>query len=201
MKSGAGVATGDLVGGAMVDEELHAAEEKMKKAVETTKDEFASVRSGRANPALLERVKVEYYGTEMQLNQLAQITAPEARLLVITPYDKGSIPAIEKALMTSDLGVTPSNDGNVIRVPIPPLTEERRRELVKLVHARAEEGRVAVRNVRRHAKEHLEQAKKFGEIGEDDLKRAEKRLQELTDSYVKEIDAMLQRKEQELMEV
>lgn len=185
----------------MVDEELHAAEEKMKKAVETTKDEFASVRSGRANPALLERVKVDYYGTEMQLNQLAQIAAPEARLLVITPYDKGSIPAIEKALVTSDLGVTPSNDGSVIRVPIPPLTEERRRELVKLVHARAEEGRVAVRNVRRHAKEHLEQAKKSGEIGEDDLKRAEKRLQELTDSYVKEIDAMLQRKEQELMEV
>jgi ribosome recycling factor len=185
----------------MIEEELASAEEKMKKAVEATKEAFSSIRSGRANPALLERVKVEYYGTEMQLNQLAQISAPEARLLVVSPYDKGSIPAIEKALITSDLGLTPSNDGTVIRVPIPPLTEERRQELVKLVHARAEEGRVAIRNVRRHTKEHLEAAKKQGDLAEDDLKRAEKKLQELTDKYVAEIDSMLSRKEQELLEV
>jgi ribosome recycling factor len=185
----------------MVDEELRAAEAKMKKAVQATQDEFAGVRSGRANPALLEKVKVEYYGTEMTLVQLAQISAPEARLLVVTPFDKGSIPAIEKAIMTSDLGLTPSNDGSVVRVPIPPLTEERRRELVKLVHARGEDGRVAIRNIRRHAREALEKAKKDGELPEDELKRAEKRLQELTDRYIKEIDEMLARKESELLEV
>lgn len=185
----------------IVEEELAAAESKMKKAVQATQDEFTGVRSGRANPALLEKVKVEYYGTEMTLVQLAQISAPEARLLVVTPFDKGSIAAIEKAIMTSDLGLTPSNDGSVVRVPIPLLTEERRRELVKLVHARAEEGRVAIRNIRRHAREILEKAKKDGKLPEDELKRAERKLQDLTDKYVKEIDDMLARKEGELLEV
>ncbi len=185
----------------MVDEELKAAEEKMKKAVQATQEEFAGVRSGRANPALLEKVKVEYYGTEMTLVQLAQISAPEARLLVVTPFDKGSIAAIEKAIVTSGLGLTPSNDGAVVRVPIPPLTEERRKELVKLVHARAEDGRVAIRNIRRHARESLEKAKKAGELPEDEFKRAERRLQALTDGFIKEIDDMLARKEAELLEV
>ncbi len=185
----------------MVDAELASAESRMKKAVEATREAFAAVRSGRANPALLETVKVEYYGTEMPLKQLAQISAPEARLLVVTPFDKGSIAAIEKAIMTSDLGLTPSNDGSVVRVPIPELTEERRKELVKLVHARAEEGKVAIRNVRRHAREALEKAKKEGDVAEDELKRAERKLQELTDRYVKEVDDMLARKEAELLEV
>lgn len=185
----------------VVDEELDAADSKMKKAVQATQEGFAGVRSGRANPTLLERVRVEYYGTEMTLVQLAQISAPEARLLVVTPFDKGSIPAIEKAIMTSDLGLVPSNDGSVVRVPIPALTEERRKELVKLVHARAEDGRVAIRNIRRHARETLEKAKRDGELPEDGFKRAERRLQDLTDKYVGEIDNMLARKEGELLEV
>ncbi|MER3396379.1 MAG: ribosome recycling factor [Acidimicrobiia bacterium] len=185
----------------MVDEELNDAEAKMKKAILATQEEFAGIRSGRANPALLEKLKVEYYGTEMTLVQLAQISAPEPRLLVITPFDKGSIPAIEKAIITSDLGLTPSNDGSVIRVSIPPLTEERRKELVKLVHARAEEGRVAIRNIRRHTRETLEKAKKSGDLPEDEFKRAERKLQELTDNYIGEIDGMLARKEAELLEV
>jgi ribosome recycling factor len=175
--------------------------EKMQKAIAHLKEDLATVRTGRAAPALLNRVTVEYYGSPVPLNQLASMAVPEPRLLMITPFDKTSIPAIEKAIQASDIGVTPSNDGNVIRLAFPPLTEERRKELVKTVHHRAEEGRVAVRNVRRHAKEELEKLERDSAISEDDLKRAEKELQKLTDRSVAEIDEIQRHKEQELMEV
>jgi len=175
--------------------------DKMRKAVTHLKEELASIRTGRAAPALLHRVTVEYYGAPVPLNQLASITVPEPRLLLITPFDRSSISRIEKAIQSSDIGVTPSNDGNVIRLAFPPLTEERRRELVKTVHHRAEEGRIAVRNVRRHAKEEMEKLEREAAISEDDLKRAEKELQKLTDQYVAEIDEIQSHKEQELMEV
>jgi ribosome recycling factor len=175
--------------------------EKMQKATAHLKEDLATVRTGRAAPALLNRVTVEYYGSPVPLNQLASMAVPEPRLLMITPFDKTSIPAIEKAIQASDIGVTPSNDGNVIRLAFPPLTEERRKELVKTVHHRAEEGRVAVRNVRRHAKEELEKLERDSAISEDDLKRAEKELQKLTDRSVAEIDEIQRHKEQELMEV
>lgn len=175
--------------------------DKMRKAVVHLKEDLASIRTGRAAPVLLQRVTVEYYGAPVPLNQLASITVPEPRLLVLTPFDKSSISRIEKAIQASDIGVTPSNDGNVIRLAFPPLTEERRKELVKTVHHRAEEGRVAVRNVRRHAKEELERLERDAAISEDDLMRAEKELQKLTDRYVAEIDEIQTHKEQELMEV
>ncbi len=173
----------------------------MQKAIAHLKEDLATIRTGRAAPALLNRVTVEYYGSPVPLNQLASIAVPEPRLLMITPFDKTSIPAVEKAIQASDIGVTPSNDGNVIRLAFPPLTEERRKELVKTVHHRAEEGRVAVRNVRRHAKEELEKLERESAISEDDLKRAEKELQKLTDQSVAEIDEIQRHKEQELMEV
>ncbi len=175
--------------------------EKMQKAVAHLKEDLASIRTGRAAPAVLNRVTVEYYGAPVPLNQLASVTVPEPRLLMITPFDKNAMSLIEKAIQSSDIGVTPSNDGNVIRLAFPPLTQERRKELVKTVHHRAEEGRVAVRNVRRHAKEELEKLERESTISEDDLKRAEKELQKLTDQYVAEIDEIQRHKEQELMEV
>ena len=175
--------------------------EKMQKAVVHLKEDLASIRTGRAAPALLNRVTVEYFGAPVPLNQLASITVPEPRLLMITPFDKNAMSLIEKAIQSSDIGVTPSNDGNVIRLAFPPLTQERRKELVKTVHHRAEEGRVAVRNVRRHAKEELEKLERESAISEDDLKRAEKELQKLTDQHVAEIDEIQRHKEQELMEV
>ena len=177
------------------------ATEKMHKAIAHLKEDLATVRTGRAAPSLLNRVTVEYYGAPTSLNQLATISVPEPRLLMIAPFDKTSISTIEKAIQSSDLGVTPSNDGNVIRLAFPPLTEERRKELVKTVHHRAEEGRVAVRNVRRHSKEELEKLERESTISEDDLKRAEKELQKLTDQSVAEIDEIQRHKEQELMEV
>lgn len=180
---------------------LKSADEKMRKAVQVTHEDFAGIRTGRASPALLQKITVDYYGTPTPLNQLASFNVPEPRLLVVQPYDKGSIGAIEKAIMSSDLGVTPSNDGNVIRLPFPALTEERRKELVKVAHNRAEEGRVAIRNIRRHAKDELEKLQKDGQISEDDYHRAEKELQKETDTHVKEIDDMLAVKEQELQEV
>jgi len=173
----------------------------MDQAVTHLKDDLAGVRTGRATPAVLNRVQVEYYGTPVPLNQLASINVPEPRLLQVQPFDKSAIAAIEKAIQTSDLGITPNNDGNVIRLAFPPLTEERRRELVKQVHGRAEDGRVAVRNVRRHAKDELEKLEHAGDISEDDLQRAEKDLQKLTDRFVTEIDQIQGHKEQELMEV
>ncbi len=184
-----------------VESSLSDGAEKMQKAIAHLKEDLATVRTGRAAPALLNRVTVEYYGSPVPLNQLASISVPEPRLLTISPFDKTSVPAIEKAIQASDIGVTPSNDGNVIRLAFPPLTEERRKELVKTVHHRAEEGRVAVRNVRRHSKEELEKLERDSAISEDDLKRAEKELQKLTDQSVAEIDEIQGHKEQELMEV
>lgn len=184
-----------------VDASLADATDKMNKAVSHLKEELMGVRTGRATPAALNRVTVEYYGTTVPLNQLAGFSVPEPRLLMIQPFDKGAIGAIEKAIQASDLGITPSNDGNVIRLAFPPLTEERRKELVKVVHQRAEEGRVAVRNVRRHHKDELEKLEKEHVISEDDLKRSEKELQKLTDRFVGEIDEIQRHKEQELLEV
>jgi len=175
--------------------------DKMQKAVSHLKEDLSSIRTGRAAPALLNRVTVEYYGTPVPLQQLASMSVPEPRTLMVQPFDKTALVAIEKAIQTSDLGITPSNDGNVIRLAFPPLTEERRKDLVKQVHARAEDGRVAVRNVRRHHKDEMEKLEKEHEISEDDLKRAEKELQKLTDQHVAEIDEIQRHKEQELMEV
>jgi ribosome recycling factor len=184
-----------------IESAMRDAEHKMDQALTHMKDDLAGIRTGRAAPAVLNRVTVEYYGTPVPLNQLAGVTVPEPRLLQVQPFDKSAIGAIEKAIMSSDLGITPNNDGNVIRLAFPPLTEERRKELVKQVHHRAEEGRVAVRNVRRHAKDEMEKLEHDGAISEDDLVRAEKDLQKLTDRFVAEIDQIQGHKEQELMEV
>jgi ribosome recycling factor len=184
-----------------IDSAMKDAEHKMDQAVAHLKDDLAGIRTGRATPAVLSRVTVEYYGTQVPLNQLAGVTVPEPRLLQVQPFDKTAISSIEKAIQSSDLGITPNNDGNVIRLAFPPLTEERRRELVKQVHARAEDGRVAVRNVRRHAKDELEKLEHDGDISQDDLARAEKDLQKVTDRFVAEIDQIQGHKEQELMEV
>jgi ribosome recycling factor len=183
------------------DSTLKDADHKMKRAVEVTREELTSVRTGRATPAILNRVTVDYYGTQTPLNQLASFSVPEPRLLVIQPFDRNAMAAMEKAIMQSDLGLTPSNDGNVIRLAFPALTEERRKELIRLVRERGEEGRVAVRNVRRHAMHDIERLKKDGEISEDDLNRSEKEIQKLTDHHVEEIDDLLSHKEKELMEV
>ena len=185
----------------MIDDLLADARERMGKSVEATNQEFNTVRTGRASPALLDRISVDYYGTQTPLKQLATISAPEPRMLTIQPYDKSSIKAIEKAILESDVGLTPSNDGQVIRLSIPELTEERRKELVKIVHGIAEQGRVAVRNVRRDVMHDLRELKSEGEVGSDDEHRAESELQKLTDSHVGEIDTALAGKEQEILEV
>jgi len=182
-------------------EVLSEAEEKMRKAVSVNLEELSSIRSGRASPALLQRVHVDYYGTKTPLNQLANLSVPEPRLLVVAPYDPNSIAAIEKAILASDLGITPNNDGQVVRLAFPQLTEERRKELTKVAHVRAEEGRVAVRNVRRHAKQELERMKKEHVLSEDEERSAESELQKLTDKYVHDVDENLKRKEHELSEV
>jgi ribosome recycling factor len=184
-----------------VDDVLLEAHDKMEKAVAHTQSEFSTVRTGRATPALVERLKVDYYGTEVPLQQLAGFNVPEARLLVIQPYDKGALKSIEKAIQHSDLGINPNNDGQVIRLVFPQLTEERRKELVKVVKHKAEEGRVAVRNLRRHARQQLEGLERDAAITADELDRAEKELEKTTHEYVAEIDKMLQHKEQELLEV
>jgi ribosome recycling factor len=183
------------------DEALREAEDKMAKAVSVNKEELASIRSGRATPSLLNRVTVDYYGTQVPLNQISNLSVPEPRLLVISPYDKNSISAIEKAIQASDLGITPSNDGNVIRLAFPQLTEERRKEMIKVAHVRAEEGRVSIRGVRRHAKQELERMKKEGDLSEDEERVAESELQKLTDRYVTQVDKNLEHKEEELSEV
>ena len=177
------------------------AKEKMQKAILHLKEEMGSIRTGRASPALLARITVDYYGATVPLQQLASITVPEPRTLMIQPFDKNSIQSIEKALQSSDLGITPSNDGQVIRLSIPQLTEERRKDLIRVVHGRAEEGRVAVRNVRRHHKDELEKLEKDRAISEDDLMRGEKDLQKLTDQFISEVDEILVHKEQELKEI
>ncbi|MEA2273261.1 MAG: ribosome recycling factor [Solirubrobacteraceae bacterium] len=185
----------------MITDLLADARERMGKSVEATNGQFNTVRTGRASPALLDRISVDYYGTQTPLKQLATISAPEARLLTIQPYDKSSIKAIEKAIDTSDLGLHPSNDGNLIRLAIPELTEERRRELVKTVRHIAEEGRVAIRNVRRDVMHDLRELKEAGESSSDDEHRAEVELQKLTDSRIGELDALLKGKEAEILEV
>ncbi len=185
----------------MIDELLQDAGERMAKTVAATRSEFASVRTGRASPHLLDRIEVDYYGASTPLRQLASISASEARLLTITPYDKSSIKAIERAILESDVGLTPSNDGNVVRIQIPELTEERRRELVKVVRGVAENGRVSVRNVRRECMHDLKELKQEGEAGSDEEHRAESELQKLTDARVKEIDDFLAGKEEEILEV
>jgi ribosome recycling factor len=183
----------------MIDDLLKDARERMGKSIESTKHEFGTVRTGRASPTLLDRVTVDYYGTQTPLNQIAQVAASDARLLTITPYDKSSIKSIEKAILESDLGLTPNNDGNVIRLSIPELTEERRKELVKVVHGLAEEGRVAVRNIRRDCMHHLRDLRKSGDAGEDEERRAETELQKLTDANVKDIDELMKGKEEEIL--
>jgi ribosome recycling factor len=185
----------------MIEELLSDARERMAKSVESTRHEFGSVRTGRATPALLDRIAVDYYGAQTPLNQLATINAPEARLLSIQPYDKSSIKAIEKAILESDVGLTPSNDGNLVRLAIPELTEERRKQLVKVVRGIAEEGRVAIRNVRRDVMHDLRELRDAGEAGADDEHRAEGELQKLTDEKVGELDALLKHKEEEILEV
>src|ERR671938_2031413 len=181
----------------MIDEFLADAKERMHKSVESTRHELATVRTGRASPHLLDRVTVDYYGTDTPLRQLSQVAATDARLLTLTPYDKNAIKQIEKAIMESDLGLTPSNDGNVIRLQIPELNEERRRDLVKVVPGVAEDGRVAVRNIRRDCMHDLRELRKEGEVGEDEERRAEGELQKLTDARVAEIDELLKGKEEE----
>jgi ribosome recycling factor len=177
------------------------AKDHMGKAVAHAQADFASVRTGRASSAMVEKLKADYYGSEVPLQQLASFSTPEARLLVISPFDKQSIKAIEKAIQNSDLGINPSNDGAVIRLGFPQLTEERRRELVKVVKSKAEEARIAVRNVRRSARHDLEASEKDGDISSDELDRAEKELERLTHDYVAEIDRLVQHKEAELLEV
>ena len=174
---------------------------KMKHVVERLEHDFATIRTGRASPALLDRVKVSHYGSEMLIKELATVSVPEARMLVITPWDRGAIKAIEKAIMASDLSLNPSSDGNVIRLEIPALTEERRKELAKLVGQKAEEARVAVRNIRRDANSGLEKMEKSQGLSEDDVIRGKKDVQEITDDSIKEIDAAAERKSEEVMEL
>ncbi len=183
----------------MIDELLGEAREKMEQAVEHAASEFTTVRTGRANPQILHRLLVEYYGQPTPIQQLATFSVPEPRLLVIQPFDKGSVSAIERSIRESDLGLNPSNDGHLIRLAFPALTEERRKELIRLVRHMAEEGRIAIRNVRRHSKTDMEALE--GEVSEDDIRRGEKELQDITDKYVAEIDKALARKEEELLEV
>jgi ribosome recycling factor len=185
----------------MIEELIDDARRRMDKSVEATQHEFNTVRTGRASAALLDRISIDYYGSATPLKQLATLNVPEPRLLTIQPFDPGSIKAIERALMESDLGLTPSNDGKLIRLPIPQLTEERRKELVRVVRHLAEEGRIAVRNVRRDVMHDLKELVRDGEVGDDEERRAEDRVQKLTDEHVHKIDDLLKRKEAEIMEV
>ena len=185
----------------LIDELLKDAEDRMRKSVESSRGELATVRTGRASPHLLDRIMVDYYGSQTPLKQLANVATSDARLLTVTPFDKGSIGEIEKAIQESDVGLTPSNDGSVIRLQVPELTEERRREMVKVVHGVAEDGRVAVRNIRRDTMQDLRELKKEGEAGEDDERRAEAALQKQTDAATAEIDEALKGKEEEILEV
>ncbi|REF35183.1 ribosome recycling factor [Thermasporomyces composti] len=184
-----------------IDQTLRDAAQKMGRAVEVAKEEFAAIRTGRAHPAMFAKIQADYYGSPTPIQQLASFHIPEARLVVITPYDKNALGAIEKAIRDSDLGVNPTNDGNVVRVVLPELTAERRKEYVKLARQKAEEARVSVRNVRRHAKETLDRLARDGEVGEDDVARAEKQLDAETRKYISQIDEVLKHKEEEILEV
>jgi ribosome recycling factor len=185
----------------MIDDLLADARDHMDKSVDATRGKFGSIRTGRASPALLDRILVDYYGTQTPLNQLATISAPEARLLTVQPYDKTSIKAIERSILESDLGLTPNNDGQIVRLQVPELTEERRRQLVKVVRGLAEEGKVAIRNIRRDVMHDLRELRDAGEAGSDDEHRAEEALQKLTDEKVHDLDALVKGKEDEILEV
>jgi ribosome recycling factor len=185
----------------VIEDTLFECEEKMEKAVSVAKDEFAGIRTGRAHPAMFAKITAEYYGAQTPVNQLASFHIPEPRMVVIQPFDKSSLGAIEKAIRNSDLGVNPSNDGAIIRVVFPELSEERRREYVKIAHRKAEDGRVAIRNIRRHTKDTLDKLVKTGDSGEDEVHRAERELDDLTHTYVSQVDELLKHKETELLEV
>jgi len=185
----------------VIDETLLEAEEKMDKAVTVAKEEFAGIRTGRAHPSMFSKITAEYYGTQTPVNQLASFHMPEPRMVIVQPFDKSSMAAIEKAIRNSDLGVNPSNDGNIIRIVFPELSEERRREYIKIARHKAEDSRVSIRNIRRHAKDSLDKLVKGGEAGEDDGRRAERELEDLTHVYVGQIDELLRHKEAELLEV
>jgi ribosome recycling factor len=185
----------------VIEETLFESEEKMEKAVVVAKEEFAGIRTGRAHPAMFAKITAEYYGAQTPVNQLASFHIPEPRMVVIQPFDKTSMGAIEKAIRNSDLGVNPSNDGAIIRVVLPELSEERRREYVKIAHRKAEDGRVAIRNIRRHCKDTLDKLVKTGDAGEDEVRRAERELDDLTQKHVSQVDELLKHKEAELLEV
>jgi ribosome recycling factor len=185
----------------VIEETLFEAEEKMEKAVAVSKEEFAVIHTGRAHPAMFSKITAEYYGTQTPVNQLASFHIPEPRMVVIQPFDKSSLAAIEKAIRNSDLGVNPTNDGTIIRVVFPELSEERRREYIKIARHKAEDGRVSIRNIRRHAKDALDKLVKGGDAGEDEVRRAERELDELTHTYVGQVDELLKHKEAELLEV
>lgn len=185
----------------MVKQLFIESEKKMKKALQATQHELALIRTAKATTSLLDGIKVDYYGTSVPINQAAAISVPEPRMLVVQPWERGMIGEIEKALLKSDLGLTPSNDGTVIRLPIPPLTQERRKELVRVVKRLAEEGRVAIRNIRRDANEELRQAEKAGDLPQDDSKRAQEHIQELTDKHTELVNKIVEEKEREIMEV
>jgi ribosome recycling factor len=185
----------------VIDDTLLEAEEKMEKAVAVAKEEFAGIRTGRAHPSMFNKITAEYYGTQTPVNQLASFHMPEPRMVIVQPFDKSSMGAIEKAIRSSDLGVNPSNDGVIIRVIFPELSEERRREYIKIARHKAEDSRVSIRNIRRHAKDSLDKLVKGGEAGEDDGRRAERELDDLTHTYVAQVDELLKNKEAELLEV
>jgi ribosome recycling factor len=188
-------------GAAVIDDSLLEAEEKMEKAVVVAKEEFGGIRTGRAHPSMFNKITAEYYGTQTPVNQLASFHMPEPRMVIVQPFDKSSLAAIERAIRTSDLGVNPSNDGAIIRVIFPELSEERRKEFIKIARHKAEDSRVSIRNIRRHAKDSIDKLVKNGEAGEDDGRRAERELDELTHSYVTQVDELLKHKETELLEV
>ena len=185
----------------MIDDTLLEAEEKMEKAVAVAKEEFAVIRTGRAHPAMFSKITAEYYGTQTPVNQLASFHIPEPRMVIIQPFDKSSLAAIEKSVRNSDLGVNPANDGTIIRVVFPELSEERRREYIKIARHKAEDSRVSIRNIRRHAKDSLDKLVKGGDAGEDEVRRAERELEDLTHTYVAQVDELLKHKETELLEV
>jgi ribosome recycling factor len=185
----------------MIDDTLLEAEEKMEKAVVVAKDDFASIRTGRAHPSMFNKITAEYYGTQTPVNQLASFHMPEPRMVIVSPFDKNSLAAIEKAIRNSDLGVNPGNDGTIIRVVLPELSEERRREFIKVARHKAEDSRVSIRNIRRHAKDAIDKLVKSGDEGEDDGRRAEAELEKITHTYVAQVDELLKNKESELLEV
>ena len=185
----------------MIDETLFEAEEKMEKAVSVARDDFGTIRTGRANPGMFNKIMVDYYGAPTPVNQLASFHVVDARMLTLTPYDKSAMDAVEKAIRDSDLGVNPTNDGAIIRVAFPQLTEERRKEFIKVAHRKAEDAKISIRNIRRHAKDELDRMAKDGEVGEDDVTRAEKELEKVTQRHVAAVDELLKHKEAELLEV